>query len=313
MLRTGIYTLKPLVEEQIKDIFGKYKNISIYLYNQLNTIKDKTKRENCAEILLNRFNSDRNVIKRTYRERFNNFDNEAISEIKKSGQKKPTIFDIAISDGRASWYFLNQISKNFDNYSYTGSDLNVKYNVLKKQQSDKKYIVTDDDGKLIEITSPPFVWNIARTEGMIYFLNNRLKKNAVNRIAKDQENKSYELVDSIELLDGEFKFLLNNKETAIINHNLLKPIPGKFSVIRVMNILHYGYFNQEEISRIIQNIYQGLEPGGLLVEGSNENAGSPVEGGIFRKTSSGFELVKEPEKNSRIKSSVLNLAISTPV
>jgi hypothetical protein len=75
--------------------------------------------------------------------------------------------------------------------------------------------------------------------------------------------------------------------------------------VRAMNILHYGYFDSDSLYKIIGHIYNSLSLGGLFIEGSNENAGSPVEGGIYRKTARGFELVLFPEKSSRIKDLVL--------
>ena len=73
-----------------------------------------------------------------------------------------------------------------------------------------------------------------------------------------------------------------------------------------MNILHYGYFDAPTITRILDNIHRALDQNGLLIEGSNEDAGSPVSGGIYRKTESGFDLIRYPQNPSRIGELILN-------
>ena len=72
-----------------------------------------------------------------------------------------------------------------------------------------------------------------------------------------------------------------------------------------MNILHQGYFSRDQLSLILNNIYNGLEINGLLIEGSNEEAGTPVEGAIYRKSETGFTLLSQPEKPSRIKEQII--------
>jgi 2-polyprenyl-3-methyl-5-hydroxy-6-metoxy-1,4-benzoquinol methylase len=108
MIRSGIYNIGQLNTAGLKDIFRKEKNISIYLYQKINQIDNPEKRKQYAELILNRFNSDRNVLKRTYKNRFNNFDNLAIDVISQQNFENISVLDIAISDGRASCFFLEQ-------------------------------------------------------------------------------------------------------------------------------------------------------------------------------------------------------------
>jgi len=110
----------------------------------------------------------------------------------------------------------------------------------------------------------------------------------------------------IDLVHPEFNNLIKQHPGfSLINYNLLEKLPGKYDVVRAMNILHFGYFTHDSLNIVLNNLYHGLNDGGLLIEGSNEYAGSPVEGAFYQKTSSGFSLVAEPESASRIRKNVL--------
>lgn len=307
MIRTGIYSLDQLKFATLKDVFGKEKNISINLYRQLNQIENIEEKSKYAELILNRFNSDRNVIKRTYKNRFNNFDNLSISKILEQNYKGISILDIAISDGRASCYFLEQSITHLKNFIYTGSDIQINYYLNKKNAKSKSYVITDEEEEMIELVHPPFVWNLARTEGRFYFINNFLKNLFLKKTKKDLLKNKYKYQGKIELIHPDFRNLIEKSNCfQIRNYNLFDEIPEKYNVIRAMNILHPGYFSKDQLFLIFNNLYNGLETGGLLIEGSNENEGTPVEGAIYKKCEKGFMLLIEPEKPSRIKELLLS-------
>src|ERR1035437_21537 len=307
MTRTGIYKLEKFDRAALKDIFGREKNISISLYKQLNKIDNFEEKTEYAEIILNRFNTDRNVIKRTYRDRFNKFDSLSINKIQDQGYNRISILDLAISDGRASCFFLEQALLKLQNFQYTGSDIHINYYLNKIKSGNKSFIITDEDQKIIEIVYPPFVWNLARTEGSFYFINNLLKNHYLKKARAAFLNNKFTYQEKIELIHPDYQTLLTkSKDFHIRKHDLFDVIPEKYSVIRSMNILHTGYFDRDHLSSILNNIYNGLEMNGLLIEGSNENAGSPVDGAIYRKYEKGFNILSEPEKPSRISELVLS-------
>jgi|ERR1035437_44302 hypothetical protein len=307
MIRTGIYKFDQLNRDGLKDVFGKVKNISIYLYQKINQIDNVEKRTKYAELILNRFNSDRNVIKRTYKNRFNYFDRLSIIKILEQKPERISIFDIAISDGRASCFFLEQSLEQLQNFNYIGSDIQINYYLNKKEKNSKSYIILDENKKILEITRPPFVWNLARTEGDFYFINNLLKNFFLKRAKAALLNNQFKYQEKIELLHPDFKILLaKDTRFKIQRYNLFEKIAGKYSAIRAMNILHPGYFGKDQLYLILNNIYNGLELNGLLIEGSNENAGTSVEGAIYKKYENGFILLSEAEKPSRINELVLS-------
>src|SRR4051812_16366733 len=118
MFRTGIYSIDQLSAKKLKDIFGSEKNISVALYNGLDKITDASERDALSELILNRFNSDRNVIKRTYRHRFDGFDELCVKLLRARCHHGLRLHDLAISDGRASVNFLNSLFAVFPSAEY---------------------------------------------------------------------------------------------------------------------------------------------------------------------------------------------------
>ena len=74
-----------------------------------------------------------------------------------------------------------------------------------------------------------------------------------------------------------------------------------------MNILNLSYFTKDEFNTIINNIYDCLELDGLFVTGSNQDAGTRVNGAIYKKTSDGFNLIHCEGSGSIIKEQIENI------
>jgi chemotaxis methyl-accepting protein methylase len=74
-------------------------------------------------------------------------------------------------------------------------------------------------------------------------------------------------------------------------HDLLESSKITFDCLRAMNVLNKAYFSADQMQVILHNVHQSLVDNGLLVLGSNQDAGSPVSGAVFAKTGSGFSRV----------------------
>lgn len=67
-----------------------------------------------------------------------------------------------------------------------------------------------------------------------------------------------------------------------------------------MNVLNPNYFSDEQMNTVLHNIASSLEEGGILIAGSNWDAGSSVRGGVYRFTQGRFECVRAAEANEFI-------------
>lgn len=299
MLRTGVYTIDQIKRNEINSLFGKIKNFSILLYDDIYGLQSLKEREQYSEILLNRFNSRDNIIKRTYRNRFDDFDNITANYISEMKYDNIRMHDMAISDGRASIFLLRKLIKINPSLEYTASDINLTYTV--HFFTDDTYIVTDSKSNVIEITKPPFVWNYERKEKWIYFMNNILKYFFLLKYSNKIKSHNNYKSRTVNLIDFEFaEIMAENGNFKLTNYNLFDKPELRYNVIRAMNILHYGYFTKHQIDRVLENIFCSLDDEGLFVEGSNEDAGTITEGGIYKKTKSGFNTVYRTNKPSRI-------------
>src|SRR6218665_2417315 len=152
MLRTGVHQLEQLKQDQLLDVFGKEKNISLRIYLDLFAAANAADYEKYSEMILNRFNTNSNAIKRTYRNRFNAFDEQAVEAIRQQVYATVNMHDMAVSDGRASCYILRRLTESFSQPHYQGSDLAVTYRLHQLSDGSGAYVITDEAGKIIEIT-----------------------------------------------------------------------------------------------------------------------------------------------------------------
>src|SRR5947208_2045153 len=100
MLKTGIFKLEQLNElNNLKSIFGADKRVSITLYDQ---IFDYSNAEALAERILLMFTDERGAYKRTYSQRFAEFDTLCARVLAENFDQENalTVHDVAVSDGR---------------------------------------------------------------------------------------------------------------------------------------------------------------------------------------------------------------------
>jgi hypothetical protein len=92
----------------------------------------------------------------------------------------------------------------------------------------------------------------------------------------------------------------NDNRFTLVRHNALDPLPRKYNVVRAMNLLNTSYFSPEQFRAIAKNIYNGLFDEGLFITGSNQEAGSVVDGGIYIRTENGFKNIYKSGKGSPV-------------
>jgi hypothetical protein len=106
MLKTGIYTLEQLLaESQFDGFFGLRKKISITLYPETAALPQANE---LAEHILLEFSNEHGAYKRTYANRFADFDKEVLKLCIAHFPTTQTInvHDTAVSDGRTACDFF---------------------------------------------------------------------------------------------------------------------------------------------------------------------------------------------------------------
>ncbi len=306
MITNGIHHRSQITKDlKLKDFFGVDKRISITLYDQ---ILDLPNAEDLAERILLLFSDERGAYKRTYRKRFEEFDKVVLTLIEKN-LKGPLLFqDVGISDGRTAADFFEKGAQLFQKIIYTASDYNPKVYVIEKRTVKTTLSQT---GKVLEIVWPPFVFNLSRPD-RYYPLNTVIrwfiqffKVNPLIAAYKAGKVKAKELLlfcpAALNLAKKDPRFILEQ-------HDLLKPFKEQSHIIRAMNVLNTTYFSKPEFEKVITYIHDGLLANGLFITGSNQDAGSLVHGGVYQKTTQGFEKLWQSGEGSPIDEMIMDFS-----
>ncbi len=307
MFKTGITDINKLLGEKSKTFLLKeFKNTTITLYDQ---ILNESNAEELSEKVLVFFSDERGAYKRTYNNRFNKFDDAAIDLIKTffSSENILTVQDMGVSDGRTSCDFFEKIVQFFPLIAFYASDYNGYVLVLEKG---KTKITLSHRENLLEVLFPPFVFNIAKRDSYRYYPINHLVRLmhhwlVVNPLLKEYKNGNHRARKLLLFSPRAINLSKTDQRFKLLQHDLLMPFHKQSHIIRAMNVLNPSYFSETEFTKVLSNIYNGLYLGSFLITGSNQDAGSDVDGGIYKKNKLGFEKIWQADRPSPINDKIL--------
>ncbi len=216
-----------------------------------------------------------------------------------------------MSDGRTGLDFFEKMVAVFPDIQYFASDYNPSVVILEKG---KLKVTLSHTGKVLEILFPPFVFNKIKRDSFRHYPLNHvilffIEKFWVNSLIKNYQQG---LVKAKELLLFAPKVLQKaqaDKRFQLGQHDLLQPFKEPACIIRAMNVLNPSYFSETEFAQVIRNLYDGLRENGLLITGSNQEAGTIVNGGIYQKEENGFSKIFNSGEGSPIASLLLNFKV----
>lgn len=307
MLRFGIYRPHQLEEPTFRKILKSGRRISINLYHHAQTLAHA---DEIAEAILLLFSDDRGAYKRTYQNRFEEFDKTILAHLKShfSTEELLTVHDVAVSDGRTALDFFRTLSDAFTQLQYTASDYNPKVYIIKKG---KMHITLSHSGRVLEILLPPFVFNMIRRDSLIRYPLNYILRFLVHAVSARPLVQQYKqgLIQAEELMLFAPKVLKEAEDHTnfkLQQHNILTPLETQLHVIRAMNILNPSYFSAAEFQTVLTHLHAGLKDQGLLITGSNQDAGSIVNGGLYQKVPTGFQKIIQSGNGSPIERLILD-------
>ena len=297
MIKTGVTRLSQLAHDKTF-LCKNLKNVSITLYDETLNVSDGDK---LAERILLLFSDERGAYKRTYHKRFEAFDLEVMTVLEKLSPPD-TFHDSGVSDGRTALDFFEKMVIAFPEISYFASDYNPSVFVLEKG---KVKVTLSHTGKILEILFPPFVFNKMKRDRVLYYPLNHVILFFVEKLWVNFLMRQYDhgLVHAKALrlfAPKVLKMAQTDKRFKLGQHDLLHPFQEPVCIIRVMNVLNHSYFSDGEFAQVIRNLYEGLREKGLLITGSNQDAGTIVNGGIYQKSENGFSKIFNSGKGSPI-------------
>ena len=295
MIKTGLYRLEQLSSPaKIRGFFGGTRRVSITLYEKLHEMK---KAEEWAEPILFNYCDARGIYKRTYACRFDQFDATAIDSLAQTfpAGRTLTMHDIGVSDARTACDFFHKLAARFPHLNYYASDYEPSLMVLRSGKGGT-VVTLNKKGEAIEIVMPPFVFNLIKPENFLLYPINYafflFARGIVLRrtLAKYRAGK-IEPSPLVLFCPAARDLAASDDRFRLLEYDLLKPhtLPRRVDVVRVMNVLNSSYFDAQQLSIAVGHIFESLAIGGLLIAGSNDEAGTQVRGGIYRKLEQGFQ------------------------
>jgi len=128
------------------------------------------KAEEWAEKILFSYCDARGIFKRTYADRFDQFDDMAIDCLGREfpASRALTMHDIGVSDGRTACDFFQKLAPRFPHLSYYASDYEPSLMMVRSGKGGS-VVTLNKKGEAIEIVMPPFVFNLIKPENFLFY------------------------------------------------------------------------------------------------------------------------------------------------
>jgi len=309
MFKTGIYQRDRLTLKAITGFLGRRKFIAITLYPHVAS-SDLPERDRLLEHILCRFPAANGTYKRTQSHRFDEFDAHVIRLLRERLEPNTQykVHDMAVSDGRTAVDFFQKIDAiDHLQFDFLATDAFTNLTAISAPPNALTIVIDSKSQKLLQIIRPPFVFNLEKHESTLLYLFNRLVREVllltgVRTLLACFKAQAPEVVTTpIRMLSPECLQLLEKEPRFHFDqHSILEPSTGAFHLVRAMNVLNHNYFSQKDLYLAAANIHASLLPGGLFVTGSNYDAGTTVNGGVYERTAIGFKLLWSSGSGSQV-------------
>jgi len=272
--------------------------------------------ERCQEAILNSFAIANHAFKRTSKDRFTAFDETSTNTLAAIAAIRDScvVHDLAASDGRTACDFFARLSGVFGSaLEFYASDLCVRVTVLGFSEGHTR-VVVDEHGNVLQLLFAPFVLSLAQKESWLYPVNRCLRavlmRTAVSRVLRlsRANDPAIERRDIVLVCPQAKRLMQTHANFHFEVYDIFDKAPRHYTVVRAMNILNPGYFDDAALSSAVANVFESLEEGGVFITGSNEDAGSIVNGTIYRKRGGAFEPICLSGKGSPVDSIVTHLS-----
>jgi len=301
MIKTGLYRVEDLQPQNVQGFFGGRRRASVTLYDKIGEIDNA---EWWAEHILDLFSDAGGAWKRTHSKRFEEFDALVLQQVSEvfEGRSGLCVHDAAVSDGRTALDFFGKLARVFPNIVYYASDIENTLFVVEKNGI---RVTLNRSGSVLEVVSPPFVFNLVRPENFFLYPINLICRMWVKRFqlrdVLDRYRSGNLKAMPLRLVCPHARRLADtDNRFRLIEQDLLKKttFDRAVDIVRAMNVLNATYFNAQDLTLVIRNVFSSLIDGGLFIVGSNDDRDTTVRGGIYSKVGSQFiSLVHAPRSH----------------
>jgi hypothetical protein len=242
------------------------------------------------------------VAKTTYAHRLDDL-NEFVAQALPRGCRL-RVLDAGISSGVSTLEWLHSLEENGFEYRLTAVDLLLSAELL-TLPAGMRVICEGGRPLLLEwrdrlIPYPPGKRNLVRYFPVLLAMRAAVATAMRQTNGHRRKEPKWFQVESIPLVYSELR---NHPHVSLVEADLRDPLPlaGPFDVIRAANILNRGYFDDELLRRMVDNLRNQLTEGGLLVV-CRTNVRGQNHATIFRRRNCGFEVVGRLNDGSELES-----------
>lgn len=303
MLQRGICTLDDLEREigSLSDVrYHLRRPCYIGIYQEvLSRVSGSV--DPLLESILAPFAISNGAFKRTGKARFRHFDEQVIPLL---GSMLPLvgryiIHDLAVSDGRTACELFSALSSTFgERIDFYATDLCLRVFVL-QQTGARTRVVVDERDRVLQVIFPPLVLSakLSRRQRIFYPANRvlwmLLSRTTAKKILKlaARGDSSIRREEILLICPEARSTLKQHANFHIETQDAFSKAPRRYSAVRAMNLFNLTYFSESAIARALRCVYESLDEGGAFITGSNEDPGSTVDGGVYRKENGRFSVV----------------------
>jgi hypothetical protein len=274
---------------------GIRRRIAIDLIDEIDGLGDPGLRV----ALFERIVDVRGAFKRTYPDRFAAFDALVMEAWRSSGPKPQTIsvLDAGVSDGSTSLPLIAAFAGASEGrFRFIATDLDGRYVRLSRRRTPQRRVILDAAGEIVQIILPPFLFT--HRESRYLFPVNRLLRPSAVRFAEAmvaawrKNDPDVEAREILLLAPDLRRRVAEDPRVSFQRWDILEPWAGeKAHCVRAMNVLNPGYFDAAQMKRVVRNLVAAAADGGILAFGSNEDAGTPVDGIVCRRSGDRLEIL----------------------
>jgi hypothetical protein len=299
MLQRGICNMQDLIREVGSLSSGHHLRRPCYigLYEQV-LASASHPIDPLLEAILERFIISNGVFKRTSKARFGNFDQYIMGSLDSipSLDERYVIHDLAVSDGRTACDFFSALASAFgERIDFYATDLCLRVFVLQKAGA-RARVVIDERGNILQVIFPPFVLptKLSRRYLLRYPANGLIQRFLIHTTVREilrlgaRGDSSIQRQEILLICPEARAALEKNHNFHVETHDVFGKTPRLYSVVRAMNIFNLTYFSEAETMNAIQRVHESLDDDGVFITGSNEDSGSTVNGGTYRKQGARF-------------------------
>ena len=300
---TGIHDAGQLPRFDPSTWVGIRRRIAIDLIDDIDRLGDPAVRV----ALFERIVDVRGAFKRTYPDRFAEFDARLIEAWRAKPPANGTVhvLDAAVSDGSTSLSLMASVEKlTGGDFRFSATDLDGRYQRLSRKGAPQRRVIATPAGEIVQIVTPPFLFT--HRESKLIFPVNRMLRPAAQRwadalVADWRRGDASVQARDILLLAPQLRHRVETDARVQFRAwDILEPWPGdKAHCVRAMNVLNHGYFDDAQMATVMRHLFDALADGGLIAMGSNEDAGTSVDGIVCRRVGDGLEAVESVGRGFR--------------